>query len=552
MLSGHDEKLVPPPFLAAAAGHEVLTSHKQSTIFSTAEVNLALSNTTTVIRLFFYAILAACGGFLLGYDNGVMGGVSSSNAYLQLFFPEVMSSKMSGSGSVYCVYNDHILSLVTSSLFLSAAPSALLGGYLCNKHGRKAVLMASGLAFLIGTAMVASSFSVIQLVLGRLLLGVGVGLSTMATPMYLTEIAPYKWRGRLNICFQLFITIGIFGAQGLNLGLLSIADYGWRISLALGAVPALLIILGCILLPDTPTSLIARGQDARAKAVLGYLRGTSQKKEADTVFSSEVNEEFEILKNSVENTLSSQRGSFCALFTRLRCRPHMFMCCLLPFFQQFTGINAIMFFGPQLFQAAGQGDRASLLSCVIIGSVNVGSTFLALWLADLCGRKRLFFAGAVQMLLTLGVVAGLIQLIKTQYAGNTRIAAAIIALICLFVSGFAYSWGPLAWLVPSELANESTRSAGMGLTTFTNFFFTFVIGQAFLPMMCSMEWGVYLFFAGFVIIMSLYVQCTLPETMGIATEEVEGLICGSWPWRMWCNEKLEDQGVETIAVKPCV
>ena len=230
-------------------------------------------------------------------------------------------------------------------------------------------MIAGGLAFGIGTALVAAAQNIAMLVVGRIVLGVGVGFATQATPLYLTEMAPHSIRGALNIMFQLAVTIGIFAAQMINYGTLNIPDYGWRISLALGGVPALLLFVGSIFLPDTPNSLLARGLPEESRAVLQRIRGCE-----------DVDAEYDDIASAVA-TASTVTNPYRTILKR-RYWPQLCMSIMLPLFQQFTGINAIMFYAPQMFEAAGQSGSDSLMSTCIVGAVNVASTLVAISLVD--------------------------------------------------------------------------------------------------------------------------------------------------------------------------
>jgi MFS transporter, SP family, sugar:H+ symporter len=414
-------------------------------------------------------------------------------------------------------------------------------------------MMAAGAFFGIGTAMVAAAFHVAMLVAGRIVLGLGVGLATQATPLYLSEMAPHNIRGALNIMFQLAVTIGIFSAQLINYGTKDVAGYGWRISLAMGGVPALLLFFGAMILPDTPNSLVARGKAEEGRAVLERIRGTEN-----------VNVEYDDICTAIECNHTSQ-SPYRTIIKR-RFWPQLTITILIPFFQQFSGINAVvssrgrivlrlsretcfsarwlcrnllttcfflsaqMFYSPQMFEAAGQGSDDALLNTVIMGSVNVFCTIIAILLVDRVGRKFLFIEGGGQMLACLCVVAALIKTTNEQ-PDNAHIAAAVVAFICIYVAGFAWSWGPLAWLVPTEVANSETRAAGMGIATCSNFLFTFLISQCFLSMLCAMTWGVFLFFGGFMVIMTLFVILLVPETKGVPVEEVYRFVNDHWFWR---------------------
>lgn len=206
-------------------------------------------------------------------------------------------------------------------------------------------------------------------------------------PLYLSEMAPYKYRGALNIGFQLSITIGILVANVLNYFFAKIpGGWGWRLSLGGAMVPALIITVGALILPDTPNSLIERGEIEQARVMLRRVRGIS-----------DVDEEFDdLVAASDESKKVSQPWK---TMIERRYRPQTTMAVLIPFFQQFTGINVIMFYAPVLFSTIGFGDNASLMSAVITGIVNVVATVASIIYVDKLGRRVLFFAGGVQMLI---------------------------------------------------------------------------------------------------------------------------------------------------------
>lgn len=206
-------------------------------------------------------------------------------------------------------------------------------------------------------------------------------------PLYLSETAPYKYRGALNIGFQLSITIGILVANILNYFFAKIkGGWGWRLSLGGAVVPALIITIGSLVLPDTPNSLIERGQHDEAKKKLKRIRGVE-----------EVEEEFNDLV--VASDTSKQVEHPWRNLLQRKYRPHLSMAILIPFFQQFTGINVIMFYAPVLFNTIGFGADASLMSAVITGGVNVIATGVSIYGVDKWGRRFLFLEGGIQMLI---------------------------------------------------------------------------------------------------------------------------------------------------------
>ena len=206
-------------------------------------------------------------------------------------------------------------------------------------------------------------------------------------PLYLSEMAPYKYRGALNIGFQLSITIGILIANVLNYFFAKIkGGWGWRLSLGGAMVPALIITIGSLVLPDTPNSMIERGQRDEAREKLKRIRGVDDVDEEfnDLVVASEASQ---LVENPWRNLL------------KRKYRPHLSMAILIPFFQQLTGINVIMFYAPVLFNTIGFGSNASLMSAVITGVVNVGATMVSIYGVDKWGRRFLFLQGGTQMLI---------------------------------------------------------------------------------------------------------------------------------------------------------
>jgi sugar porter (SP) family MFS transporter len=467
------------------------------------------------------ALLAASGGLLFGYDNGITGGVTSFLPFLEKFFPAVARATEAGvdANSAYCKYDNQGLQLFTSSLFLAGAFASLVASFTTRSWGRKRSMLIGGLFFCLGAALVAAAQDLAMLIVGRICLGIGVGFANQAVPLYLSEMAPARIRGALNIMFQLAVTIGILVAQLINYGTQYIDPWGWRLSLGLAGVPALLITLGGLILPETPNSLVERGHVDRARVVLRKVRGVD-----------DVELELQDIVSACE--MAARVKHPWRNIIKPRYRPQLVFCIVLEFFQQFTGINAIIFYAPVLFNSLGSGKTASLLS-VIIGVVNVLSTLVAVFTVDKFGRRALLLEAGVQMFLAQVATAITLGVQFHQHPdGNlsSGISIIVIVIICIFISSFAWSWGPLGWLIPSEIQPIETRSAGQSITVFTNLIFTFVIGQSFLSMLCAMQFGIFLFFAGWVVIMSLFVLFFLPETKGVPLEDMPAVFRRHWFW----------------------
>lgn len=340
-------------------------------------------------------------------------------------------------------------------------------------------------------------------------------------PLYLSEMAPPTYRGAINNSFQLTIGIGILIANLINYGTEKIkGGWGWRVSLALAVVPATILTLGAIFLPETPNSIIQREEEhEKAKRMLQRVRGTE-----------EVDEEFDDLIKA-SNFAKTIRHPFKNILQR-KYRPQLVMAIAIPFFQQVTGINVIAFYAPLLFRTIGLGVSASLMSAVVTGAVGIFTTLLSMVLVDRVGRRVLLIGGGICML-GMEVVVGSIMEAKLGDEGGLSegYSLAVLLLICAYVAGFGLSWGPLGWLIPSEIFPMEIRSAGQSITVAVNFLFTFLIGQLFLTMLCHIKSGLFFFFGAWVAVMTLFVYLLLPETKNVPIEQMELVWKKHWFWK---------------------
>ncbi|KAH7691830.1 Sugar/inositol transporter protein [Dioscorea alata] len=478
--------------------------------------------------VFLACLVAATGGLIFGYDLGISGGVTAMDPFLLKFFPSVYKMENENhSTNQYCKFDSQMLTLFTSSLYVAALVASFFASIVTRVFGRKWSMFGGGITFLIGSAINGAAENMFMLILGRLLLGVGVGFANQSVPVYLSEMAPARLRGMLNIGFQLMITIGILAANLINYGTSKIqGGWGWRVSLALAAVPAGIITLGSLFLPDTPNSLIERGHEDKAKEMLCKIRGTDDiQMEYDDMLAA--SEEAKKIQHPWSNIL------------KRKYRPQLTMAILIPFFQQLTGINVIMFYAPVLFKTIGFEDDASLMSAVITGLVNVFATFVSIVTVDRFGRRMLFLQGGIQMLICQIAVGTMIAVMfGTSGVADVSMDYApwVVAFICVYVAGFAWSWGPLGWLVPSEIFSLEIRSAGQSITVSVNMFFTFIIGQIFLTMLCHMKFGLFYFFGGWVVIMTIFIALFLPETKNVPIEEMILVWKRHWFWGKFISD----------------
>ncbi|KAM7280916.1 hypothetical protein ACFE04_008050 [Oxalis oulophora] len=475
-------------------------------------------------------IMAATGGLMFGYDVGVSGGVTSMPGFLKKFFPAVYRKTLVDTDSNYCKYDNQGLQLFTSSLYLAGLVATFFASYTTRKLGRRLTMLIAGVFFLIGVALNAAAQNLAMLIIGRILLGCGVGFANQAVPLFLSEIAPTRIRGGLNILFQLNVTIGILFANLVNYGTDKITGgWGWRLSLGLAGIPATLLTLGALFVTDTPNSLIERGQFEEGKRVLRKIRGTEN-----------IEPEFEELVEA-SRLAKEVKHPFRNLLKR-RNRPQLVIAIVMQIFQQFTGINAIMFYAPVLFKTLGFKNDASLYSSVITGAVNSLSTVVSIYFVDKLGRRILLLEAGIQMFLSqlvIGILLG-VKVTDTSDDLSKGYAIMVVVMVCTFVSSFAWSWGPLGWLIPSETFPLETRSAGQSVTVCTNLLFTFVIAQAFLSMLCHMKYAIFFFFSAWVLVMSVSVLFLLPETKNIPIEEMtERVWKQHWFWKRFMDDDYQ-------------
>ncbi|KAJ4842198.1 Sugar transport protein 8 [Turnera subulata] len=454
-------------------------------------------------------IFAAFGGLMFGYDIGISGGVTAMDDFLIRFFPAVHERKLLAKENNYCKYDDQNLQLFTSSLYLAALFASFAASKVCSIFGRKPTILVASVFFLSGAASSAAAENLWMLIVGRILLGFGVGFGNEAVPLFLSEIAPVEHRGAVNILFQFFVTIGIFIANLVNYGTSKLHPHGWRVSLGLAGVPAFVLFIGSLVISETPTSLIERGNEMAGKMTLKKIRGVDN-----------VDAEFDQIKEASDKARLVQHP-FKNLLKRSSVPPVVIAICL-QVFQQFTGINAIMFYAPVLFQTVGFKDDASLLSAVITGIVNVASTVVSIYAVDKLGRRKLLLQACVQMLICQAAIGGILLAYLPTTGSLTKVQAIfVVVLVCLFVMSFAWSWGPLGWLIPSETFPQETRTAGFALAVSSNMLCTFIIAQAFLSMLCHMRAFIFFFFGLWIVVMGLFVVFLLPETKGVPIDLME-------------------------------
>uniref|UniRef100_A0A5B7ASG0 Putative sugar transport protein 14-like n=1 Tax=Davidia involucrata TaxID=16924 RepID=A0A5B7ASG0_DAVIN len=473
----------------------------------------------------FACIVAALGGSLFGYDLGVSGGVTSMDDFLKEFFPDVYKRKQAHlTETDYCKYDNQILTLFTSSLYFAALVSTFGASYVTRNKGRRASIIVGSISFFLGAVLNAVAMNITMLIIGRILLGFGIGFGNQAVPLYLSEMAPAKVRGAVNQLFQLTTCLGIVIANFINYATEKIHPWGWRLSLGLATVPATLMFVGGLFLPETPNSLVEQDKLEEGRKVLEKVRGTPN-----------VDAEFSDLIDA-SNAARAIKNPFGNLFLRKN-RPQLVLGALgIPAFQQLTGMNSILFYAPVIFQSLGFGSGAALYSSTITSGALVLATFISMGFVDKFGRRAFFLEAGTEMILCLVAVSITLALKFGQGVMLPKgIGIFLVVVICIFVVAYGRSWGPLGWLVPSELFPLETRSAGQSMVVCVNMIFTALIAQCFLVSLCHLKYGIFLLFAGLIVIMSCFIYFLLPETKQVPIEEIHYLWQNHWFWKRYCE-----------------
>jgi sugar porter (SP) family MFS transporter len=346
------------------------------------------------------------------------------------------------------------------------------------------------------------------LVVGRVILGLAVGSAALVVPLYLSEIAPTEIRGAITSLNQLMIVGGILLAFIVNAILASSGN--WRLMLGLAVVPALVLLVGMALMPETPRYLVHTGEEHDARQVLEELPGEDHPQERID----EINE--------VEQEEQSESG-IGALLRAKWVRPALIVACGLAVFQQLVGINTIIYYAPTTLTNVGFAKTSAIYANLIIGVINVGMTVVAIKLVDRVGRKPLLLAGVAGMvtsLLVLGISNA--ALATPHHPGDP---AAIITLVCLatFIASFAATWGPVVWVMIPEVLPLSVRGTAMGVAVFLNWGANFLVSQTFPPLLNGVGPGpVFIGYAVLGVVAALFVKTMVTETKGRSLEEIEG------------------------------
>jgi sugar porter (SP) family MFS transporter len=432
-------------------------------------------------RVFFWSLTSALAGFLFGFDTVVISGAEKTIQSLWGLSPGLHGIAM-------------------ASALYGTVVGALVGGWPADRFGRKATLLWIGILYLVGAVGSGLATNVSLFIAARVIGGLGIGISTVVAPMYISEIAPPKYRGRLAGMFQFNIVFGILIAFVSNALLAGVGENAWRWMLGVAAFPSLIYSLFCFGLPESPRWLLTRKGDREAG--LKVL----QRIEPETSRAAIEAQANEII------AASSEKGSSSRFWT-MRLRKPILLAILIAFFNQMSGINAILYFAPRIFELTGLAAKAALLQSIGIGLTNLVFTFVGLWLIDLLGRRTLLYIGSFGYIASLGLAA---------WAFFTQHYAIVPACIFAFIAAHAIGQGAVIWVFISEIFPNRQRAEGQTLGSFTHWIFAALLTTFFPRMVSSFPPGyVFSFFAGMMVLQLIWVKTMVPETKGVPLEQIQ-------------------------------
>ncbi|KAF5313019.1 hypothetical protein D9619_003853 [Psilocybe cf. subviscida] len=480
-------------------------------------------------RVFAVTIFASLGGFLYGYNQGVFSGVLPMHSFVNQMGDFATDSGKKG--------------WLVAILELGAWLGVLLSGYLTDKLSRKYTIVLATTVFSIGVIVQGTAHNPGGILAGRFVAGLGVGSLSMAAPLYNAEIAPPELRGSLVGLQQLANVFGIMVSFWIDYGTNYIGGTGegqkqaaWRIPLALQLVSAVTLGVGILFMPFSPRWLVNQGRDDEALQVLSRARHLPPDSELIQIEFLEIRAQYIFEKETSaikfpmyqDNTWTSNFKlgfyDYLSLFTDRSLLYRVAVGSLTMFFQQWSGINAVLYYAPSIFTSLGlTGNATSLLATGVVGIAMFLATFPALIWIDKIGRKPILVSGAFVMGAAHLIIAILTAQFGRSWADHKAAGWAACAMVWVYAVGFGYSWGPGAWILVSEIWPLSARGKGMSIAISSNWMNNFIIGQVTPSMLLHLGYGTFIFFGLFSILAGFFVWFLVPETKGLTLEEMDSV-----------------------------
>jgi sugar porter (SP) family MFS transporter len=434
-------------------------------------------------RIALWAITSALAGFLFGFDTIVISGAEQTIQKLWNLSPGLHG-------------------LVMGSALYGTVLGSLLGGWPTDKFGRKKTLLFIGVLYVLSAIGCGLASNVTIFVAARFIGGIGIGISTVAAPLYISEIAPAAFRGRLAGLFQFNIVFGCVVALVSNVVIAQVGGpNAWRWMLGIAAFPSILYAVMCFGLPESPRWLLSRKGDRTAGLqVLALIEPDLSPAQ---------------LQAHADQVMAAARSeqTVASAFWTWRLRVPILLAILVAVFNQLSGINAVWYFAPRIFEMAGLGEKAALLQSAGIGIINVIFTFLGLWLIDRIGRRTLLYIGSFGYIVSLGLIA---------WGFFTQRYAMVPVCIFAFIAAHAVGQGTVIWVLISEIFPNRHRAEGQALGSFTHWLFAALLTTFFPKMVAQFAPGyVFLFFCCMMVLQLIWVKTMVPETKGISLEDMQ-------------------------------
>lgn len=432
-------------------------------------------------RLFLWSVVSALAGFLFGFDTVVISGAEKTIQALWGLSPALHG-------------------LAMGAALWGTVLGSLVGSWPTDHFGRKKTLLCIGWLFLLGSVGSALANGVGLFMVARFIGGIAIGISTVAAPLYIAEIAPPERRGRLAGMFQFNIVFGILVAFLSNYLLARLGENSWRWMLGVMAVPSVIYTLACLIIPESPRWLIGRkGDRAAGLRVIRLIYPAAS--------------EAEIQSKADDIATVSHAAASTGRFWSAPLATPILLAFFIAVFNQLSGINAVLYFAPRIFELTGLAAKAALLQSVGIGITNLVFTFIGLWLIDRVGRRTLLYFGSFGYIASLGLCA---------WAFFTRTYAIVPACIFAFIAAHALGQGAVIWVFISEIFPNRHRAQGQSLGSFTHWIFAALITTFFPTMVTAYAPGyVFLFFCGMMVLQLIWVKTMVPETKGRTLEDIE-------------------------------
>lgn len=432
-------------------------------------------------RIFFWSITSALAGFLFGFDTVVISGAEQT---IQALWN--LSPGMHG--------------LAMGSALYGTVVGSLVGGWPTDRWGRKATLLWIGVLYIVCAVGSAYAWDAWSFSISRFIGGLGIGISTVAAPLYISEIAPPAYRGRLAGMFQFNIVFGIVVAFASNYFLKEVGNNAWRWMLGVAAFPSILYTVMCFGIPESPRWLLVRkGDHQKGLEVLRLIEPEAS--------------DSDIKAHAQEILTASHQHSSGGRFWTWNLRLPIMIAFLVAFFNQLSGINAILYYAPRIFKMTGLEDKAALLQSVGIGVTNLIFTFVGLWLIDRLGRRTLLYIGSVGYIVSLGLVS---------WAFFTQHFAIVPVCIFAFIAAHAVGQGAVIWVLIAEIFPNRHRAEGQAFGSFTHWIFAALLTTFFPKMVESFPPGyVFLFFCGMMVLQLIWVRLMVVETKGVPLEQIQ-------------------------------